>query len=62
MRGGSEKRSVEGNKRGTEEPVTLVPYLKNMTPQVWRITRARKVNRIKEGLNGNYQFLKMTLS
>ena len=41
MRGGSEKRSGEGNKRGTEKPVTLVPYLKNMTPQAWRITGAR---------------------
>lgn len=62
MRGGSEKRSAEGNKRGTEKPATLAPYLKNKTPQAWRITRERKVNGIKEGLNGNFQFLKMTLS
>ena len=62
MRRGSEKRRAEGNKRGTGKPATLAPYLKHKTPQACRITRERKVDGIKEGLNGNFQFLKMTLS
>lgn len=49
------KRVEQMGKRGRgNEPATPAPHLKKMSPLAKRITREKKVERIKELLNGDW--------